>query len=177
MAAALRPPGPKKHLLLGDLPAMKDDPLGFERDVAREYGDMVYVRFAHQRGYQINHPDLVHQVLVQDAQLYRKAPLYKLLLSRFLGDGLVTSDGDFWRRQRKLVAPAFHSQRIQQYANVMVDYTMQMLAEWQDGSQREINLDMNRLSLAISTRTLSPSGRTSTTSPMRTPSTTTSEAS
>lgn len=154
MASLLRPPGPPKNLLLGDLLPMREDALGFERRIAREYGDVVYLRFFSSPSYQLNHPDLVRQVLVDEAHKFQKAPLYKLLLSRFLGNGLVNSDGDFWRRQRKMLQPAFHSQRIQQYASTMVNLTTRMMDQWTDGGVYNINLEMMRLALSISTKTL-----------------------
>ena len=104
--------------------------------------------------YMFNHPDDVRQILVTDASKFNKAPVYKDLLSYFLGNGLLTSEGDFWRRQRKLAQPAFHYKRIQAYAKVMVEYTTRLLKEWKPEEIRDINSDMARLTLSIVSKTL-----------------------
>ena len=78
--ALQRPPGPPKHWLLGDLPAMRRDQFAYERQNFSVHGDVVYVRYAYFRGFQITHPDVVRQVLVEQAHKFEKAPIYKLLL-------------------------------------------------------------------------------------------------
>ena len=75
-------------------------------------------------------------------------------LRRVLGNGLLTSDGEFWRRQRKLVQPAFHQERIGAYADVMVKFTQGMLASWKDGQALDIHEAMMRLTLDIVAKTL-----------------------
>jgi cytochrome P450 len=147
-------PGPKGTLLLGNLGEYRKDTLNFERNVAASYGDVVRLRFAERRAFLVAHPDDIHKVLVTEANKYRKAPIYRVLLSRFLGNGLLTSDGDFWKRQRKLSQPAFHTKRIQAYADTMVDYTEDLLETWADGQVRDINHDMMRLTLSIVVKTL-----------------------
>src|SRR5258708_4863791 len=148
-ADAKRPPVAKGHLLWGQIPGHQKDPLGYPMTLARTYGDIVHERFAHRHAYLITGPDAIRQVLVEEADKFQKAPVYRKLLSRFLGNGLLTSEGDFWRRQRKLSQPAFHSKRIQAYAQTMVDYTEQLLGGWQPGQVRDINKDMMRLTLNI----------------------------
>ena len=95
-----RPPSPKGNFLLGHLSEFRKDSLGYERFLAKTYGDVVHVRFANRHVYLISHPDDVRQVLVDEPEKFNKAPIYRSLLSYFLGNGLLTSDGDFWRRQR-----------------------------------------------------------------------------
>lgn len=148
------PPTPKGNFLLGHLPEYRKDSLGYEKHLAKTYGDVVHIRWVNRHAYLVSHPDDVRQVLVDDANKFNKAPIYKDLLSYFLGNGLLTSDGGFWRRQRKLAQPAFHHKRIQTYAQVMVDYTTRLLNEWQPGQVRDINHDMMRLTLSIVAKTL-----------------------
>ena len=94
---------------------------------AQEYGDLVSARFGHRPVLFANHPDLVEEVLVNQNRKFIKH--YRLRQTRrTLGHGLLTSEGDFWRGQRKLVQPAFHRERIANYAGLMVDYTERMLA-------------------------------------------------
>ena len=100
------PPGPKGTLLGGSLRDFNTHRLDFFLRVAREYGDLATFRFGPRRLFLASHPDLVEQVLVTDAKHYIKhfgARMYKPVL----GNGLVTSEGDFWLRQRRLSQPAF----------------------------------------------------------------------
>jgi len=75
-------------------------------------------------------------------------------LRRVLGNGLLTSEGEFWRRQRKLVQPAFHQERIAAYTEVMVAYTERMLASWKEGQGLDVHEAMMRLTLDIVAKTL-----------------------
>jgi len=148
------PPTPPGNLILGHLGSYRADPMGYEIHVARTYGDIVHMRWVNRHAYFISHPDYVRQVLVDEADKFYKAPIYRTLLSYFLGNGLLTSDGDFWRRQRKLAQPAFHTRRIQSYAETMVDYTERLLEQWEPGQTRDMNRDMMRLTLGIVAKTL-----------------------
>jgi cytochrome P450 len=73
---------------------------------------------------------------------------------RLVGNGLVTSEGDFWRRQRRLIRPAFHRQRISGYGDVMVEYTKRTIDSWRDGEECDLHRDMMRLTLEIVVKTL-----------------------
>ncbi len=147
------PPSPPQGLIGGHLLKLTD-PVTFYMDNMRQYGDIVRLNFNGFTSYQVNHPDLIQQVLVQKASSFHKSPIYKRLLSVYLGDGLLISDGEFWKRQRKLAQPAFHTRRINAYAETMVDYSQQMLDEWQPGQQRDIAQEMMRLTLWIVGKTL-----------------------
>ena len=125
------PPGPTGTFLGGCLKQFMPRRLDFFLDVAK-YGDLASFRFGPRRIYLASHPDLIEQVLVTDAKHYIKhfgARMYKPVL----GNGLVTSEGDFWLRQRRLSQPAFLKQRVLSYAPVMADLTRRMLAEWRPG--------------------------------------------
>lgn len=147
-------PGPKGNLLVGHLHEYQKDLLDFERSMNRKYGDVVHIRFANRHAYLVSNPDDVRKVLVEEADKYQKAPIYRILLSRFLGNGLLTSEGEFWKRQRKLSQPAFHTKRIQAYAETMVNYTQQQIDAWDEGQVRNVNEDMMRLTLSIVVKTL-----------------------
>src|SRR5919199_5953800 len=126
------PPGPKGTLVRGNLDAFTAHRLDFFLDVARRYGDLASFRFGPRRVFLASHPDLIERVLVTDARHYVKhfgARLYKPVL----GNGLVTSEGDFWLRQRRLSQPAFLKGRVLSYAPVMAELTERMLAGWHDG--------------------------------------------
>jgi cytochrome P450 len=150
----ISPPGPKPSPFWGNLREYQKDSLGALTEWAHTYGDVVKLRFGPLDMFLLNDPDDIQQVLVKDADKFHKSPIYKNILSRFLGNGLVTSDGDFWKRQRRLVQPAFHATRIHSYADTMVDFTLRMLAEWDDGQIRDIDNDMTKLTLNIAAKTL-----------------------
>ncbi|QEH35068.1 Pentalenene oxygenase [Aquisphaera giovannonii] len=142
------PPGPKQHWLAGNLREFSRDRLGALSRWHRDYGDVVSARFGPRPIVFVNHPDLVETVLVEQNRKFIKH--YRLRsATRTLGNGLLTSDGDFWRGQRKLAQPAFHRDRIAGYAGSMVDAATRMLDAWEDGQTRDVQDDMMRLTLEI----------------------------
>lgn len=96
--------------------------------------------------YVTRHPDHVHEVLVTRASSFKKRAQD---LDTFLGQGLLTSDGELWRKQRRLIQPAFSHANLVRYAEVMVDLTQQTLAGWRHGEQRDLNREMMELTLAV----------------------------
>jgi cytochrome P450 len=148
-----RPPGPPRGWLFGNLKEFGRDQLGTMTRWAHDYGDVVSARFGTKSIVFANHPDLVEEVLVNQNRKFIKH--YRLRQTeRTLGRGLLTSEGDFWRGQRKLAQPAFHRERITAYARFMVDYTERMLETWADGQVRDVQDDMMRLTLEIVAKTL-----------------------
>ena len=147
------PTAPRTHFLLGNLPEFQRDTLAFI-DQIKPYGDLVRFHFGPYPVYYTQHPDLIHQILVTDSAKFQKAQTTRRVLYPVVGEGLFTSNGEFWKRQRKLAQPAFHSKRIGAYADVMVQLTEQMLATWADGQQREISGEMAGVTMNIITQTL-----------------------
>ena len=119
-----------------------------------QYGDLAHLKFSKFDAYQVNHPDLIGQVLTRDNAIWHKSPVYKHTLKEYLGDGLLIADGDFWRKQRKLMQPAFHVNRINAYAETMVDYAYRMLEDWHAGQVRDIADDMMQVTLYVVGKTL-----------------------
>jgi cytochrome P450 len=153
--AAARPPGPKGTFLLGNLSGFNRDPLGFLTRCARAYGDVVYLRTFNLPVYLVSHPDQIEEVLVTQNRNFIKDKGLRLRPGRRLfGNGLLTSEGEFWIRQRRLAQPAFHRERIAAYGEVMVAYTERMLDEWRAGEARDFHQDMMRLTLEIVAKTL-----------------------
>ena len=148
------PPGPKGHFLLGVMREFNNDTLGFiER--CRDYGDVVRMRFLWIHAYFLYNPDDIESLLTTNAKSFRKAQsLRSPFFARLVGNGLVTSEGEFWRRQRRLAQPAFHRQRISSYGDVMVDYATRVLTKWQPNEVVDISREMNRLTLEIVVKTL-----------------------
>lgn len=148
------PTGPSNGLKRWSLgPLNSGDPLGYFTGIVREYGDVVGLRILNFRILLINHPDYIEDVLVNHPRKFIKGRVLQAN-KRVFGRGLLTSEGDFWLRQRRLVQPAFHRTRIAGYASTMVEYTERLLEEWQDGEERDIHKEMTRLTLQIVSKTL-----------------------
>jgi len=133
----------------------------FERDTIAvfdkltQHGDILCLELFGSKQYVMFHPDMYHDVLVsntfiKDGQYTseRKGMAY------FLGKGLLTSNDEFWRRQRKLASPAFHTKRVEAYAETMVDFSLQTVDIWHDNEIRDIDHEMMKLTLRIVTKTL-----------------------
>lgn len=148
------PPMPPTDFIGGHLLSLRRDPLGFIMQNQEQYGGIVHLKFMDYDAYQVSDPELVHQILTSKNKDWHKSVVYKNLLSDYVGNGLLVSDGDYWRRQRKLMQPAFHTQRIDAYAQTMVDYTQELLQEWRDGETRDIAHDMMALTLRVVGKTL-----------------------
>ena len=153
MSVRTRPPGPKGHPLTGNLFDYTRDHLGFLTRCAREYGDVVRLRFINVQTYLLNHPDHIEYVLVRNNRNFIKSKGVRHSLG-FLGDGLLTSEGSFWRRQRRLAQPAFHRERIGAYGRVMVECVEHEISGWKSGEIRDMHEDMARLTLGIVAKTL-----------------------
>jgi cytochrome P450 len=137
--------------------AYNSDVFGLVLPPFEQYGDIYQIQVDEGRQYMLRHPDHIHHFLVTDAASYHKDRDYTdphSGLAFFLGNGLLTSDGAFWRRQRKLMQPAFHTKRIEAYADTMVAYTQRMLEGWHDGAQLDVDHAMMHLTLQIVVKTM-----------------------
>ena len=149
------PPGPKGKLIMGVMREFNRDMLGFITRCQRVYGDVVRSRFLYIEAYFLYHPTDIEVLLSTNAKSYRKAQsLRSPFFHRLVGNGLVTSEGEFWRRQRRLAQPAFHRQRISGYGDIMVQYALRAIANWRDGEERDVAQEMTRLTLEIVVKTL-----------------------
>jgi cytochrome P450 len=117
------------------------------------YGDVVGIRVVNFKNVFINHPDLIEEVLVTHPRRYIKGRVLRANRHVF-GEGLLTSEGDFWLRQRRLAQPAFHRAQIASYAAIMVEYTQRMLESWRDGEELDAHKEIMRLTLQIVAKTL-----------------------
>jgi cytochrome P450 len=151
--AAPMPPG---DALLGHARMFREDPLNQFARWAATYGDAVSLRIPGVNFMLVLHPDGAKHVLQTNAKNYSKQTRGYEKMRLFLGNGLVTSEGDFWRRQRRIAAPAFHRQRIEGFAGSMTRATADMLARWRDGGAAELDVDreMMALTMRIASETL-----------------------
>jgi len=140
---------------MGVMREFNRDPLGFVEQMQREYGDIVWSRFLYVPALFLYHPNEIESVLTVNAKSFRKAmTLRSNFFQRLVGNGLLTSEGEEWKRQRRLSNPAFHRERVATYATTMVDYTKRMTAGWRDGETHDMHRDMMRLTLEIVVRCL-----------------------
>jgi cytochrome P450 len=138
--------------LRGHLPDLMRDRTGFLHRCAREYGDVVPLRFGPRRAVLVSDPSAIADVFVDRSRNFVKP--YILRTDRLrVGDTRLGDEGDFWRRQR-LAQPAFHRSKLEGYGEAMVAATEQMLDRWQDGESRDMLVEMNRLTLQIAADTL-----------------------
>jgi cytochrome P450 len=142
------PPGPKGHLLGDNLREYARDPLSFLSGCAREHGDVVRLRLMGQTLYLLSHPDLIEYVLVENNRNFTKTRLLRRN-RRLLGEGLLTSEGEVWRRQRRLAQPAFHRKRVAAYGEVMAAFAERSLEGWRDGETIDVHEVMMRLTLEV----------------------------
>ncbi|GAC1447490.1 MAG: cytochrome P450 [Isosphaeraceae bacterium] len=153
MPSLVSPPGPKGRFLLGSTLDYMRDPLEFLTRCAREHGDVVRLRLGNSTYYALNHPALVEEALRAHASSVIKDRLTRMI-SPIVGQGLLTSEGAFWRRQRKLAQPAFQRDAIDRYGTVMVEHASRLVNTWRDGQVRDAHDDMMSLTLDIVAKTL-----------------------
>lgn len=150
---AKRPPGPKGGLFSGLLGEITRDRLGFFTRMKAEWGNIYRLDFRFASAVVISEPSLLQEILVtQNKRVIKHDSLRRS--KPLLGHGLLTSEGDFWLRQRRLAQPGFHRERITGYSRVMVDYTLGLIEQWQEGALIDLNKEMMALTLAIVAKTL-----------------------
>ena len=142
------PPGPRGLPVIGNLLQMRRDPLRFLQRVQRQYGDVATVRLLNRRVILFSRPEDAHYFLVARARNFAAAA-GRQEMRRLLGDGLLTTDGEVHRQQRRQVQPAFHKRRVEGYAEIMVRQTEQMLATWRPGMQVDVAHALQELTLRI----------------------------
>jgi cytochrome P450 len=147
--AALGKPRP----FVGHFPEYGRDPLGFMKRVATQVGGVVPIRMGPIPGLMISDPAAIEEVLVTRNKDFRKS-LATRRVNIVTGNGILVSSGDTWREHRRNVQPAFHSDRIRAWADVMTQETFATVDGWRDGETRDVFRDMSQLTLRIVVRTL-----------------------
>jgi len=146
-------PGPRArfpgHLMF----AFRADPLGFLERTVHRYGHCAAFSVGRTPFLLLNDPELTREVLVTRNEQFQKSPVLRQARVS-IGDGLLTSEGDFHRRQRKLSQPAFHPHRVARYAESMVRRAREMADHWRDGQRIDLHEQMMKLTLRVVTETL-----------------------
>lgn len=147
-------PGPRGLPLVGLLPRFRRDPLRLLEETVRHHGPLCSLPLGPVCFLLVHEPAWIEQVLVVQHARFRKGRALQGPARRLLGNCLLTSEGDFWLRQRRLIQPAFHKQRLATYGAAMVELTLRHIQGWKPGDRRDVAREMMRLTLAIAARTL-----------------------
>ena len=148
------PPGLQGNLLWFALRKLRPaNPIVLFQQLARDYGDIAHYRIGWHHIVFLNHPDYIREVLVvQNDNFIKERTVRRSKM--LLGEGMITSEGVQHRTQRQVAQPAFHRQRIPEYANTIVREAARMRDCWRDGEQRDIAIDMMHLTLNMVAGTL-----------------------
>jgi cytochrome P450 len=141
------PPGPKGLPLLGNLLELRKDKMGFLSKLARTYGNLVHFRVGPRRAYFLNHPELIHEVLVEQSAKLPKEWMHQKIAAPFLGRGMLVSEGEHYKRQRRTAQPAFHPRRIEGYGRIFVEQALKGISGWRSGGDYEIDAEMLKISI------------------------------
>lgn len=152
MTQSLLPPSIKPQWFGGNFRQFMKDRLGFLTKLSK-LGDVATFKMGKQTAFFINHPDLIRDVLVTNHYKFEKGRALKQA-KKLLGEGLLTSEGKEHLRQRRMIQPVFHRQRIANYANTMIEFGEKMADEWKDGAEIDVSQEMMRLTLQIVGKTL-----------------------
>jgi cytochrome P450 len=142
------PPGPKDLLPYALARKFLRDPLKTLTTLSQNYGYISHFKFGKQNVYFLNHPNYVEDVLVTNYKNFIKSRGLQVS-KRLLGSGLLTSEGDYHDKQRRLIQPTFYPKRIKSYAEVMIKKTLYLCDNWKEGSILDIHKEMTRLTLEI----------------------------
>ena len=145
-------PGPQGLSLVKSLFEYSRTPLDFSLKCAHQYGDIVSLSIGSIRNYLLNDPSLIEEVLSKQNQNFTKDISYRILKKTF-GDGLLLSDGELWKRHRKLMQTAFNSDRIATYASGIIEETSQMLSTWRE-EIIDIHHEMSQLTVKVITQSM-----------------------
>jgi cytochrome P450 len=152
------PPKPipthKGHWLWGGTFDFQRQPAEFVLRGHERYGDIFKTRVLYGHSYFIRDPEIVNAINVTHAKHVHKPKVVKQMWKPFLGNGLVPNDGESWKRQHKLIMPAFHKMRIDAYAPVMAEYTRDLVRSWKEGDQRDFRKEMVDFTLRVVAKTL-----------------------
>jgi len=139
--------------IFGHLKSYVNDPLRFLQKYQQQFGDIFSFRVANRRLIFINHPDFIKRVLQENHRNYIKSEAYRKL-ALLLGDGLFTSEGSFWRTQRRIIQPAFHRDQIKSYAEIIHSESLEMIDQWKQKPEIELTKEMTNVTLRIIAKTL-----------------------
>ena len=153
-AAYRYPPGLERNLLWFALRKLRPaNPIVLFQQLAEKYGDIAHYKIGWHHIVFLNHPDYIREILVvQNDNFIKERTVQRTKM--LLGEGMITAEGAQHRTQRQVAQPAFHRQRIPEYASTMVQEAVRVRDRWRPGEQRDIAIDMMHLTLNVVAQTL-----------------------
>src|SRR5919202_6527609 len=142
------PPGPHSILTNKLLREFIHNPIKTLMNIAYTYGDIAHFKFGRQHVYLVNNPYYIEDILIRNYKNFIKSRGLQIS-KRLLGEGLVTSEGEYHDRQRRIIQPAFHPTLIKKHADIMTTYAVNMCQRWQDGMTVDIHIEMMHTTLEI----------------------------
>ena len=148
-----------KRLSLAEMGAFQNDQLTFIQTLVNEAlaqgaAGVVHCKMLWQELFFVAEPAVIRELLIHHGDKMRRDPFTRRVFKRFMGNGVFVAEGESWRRQRKLVQPAFHAMRIRDYMETMTAYTREMVAAWRPGQEVVIDDELTRLTLRIIAKTM-----------------------
>jgi cytochrome P450 len=134
-------PGPRGYPLVGVIPSLARNPFQFMIKAALTYGGIVRLKLGPAAVYLVSHPDYIKHILVDNPSNYWKGPILRGI-KLIIGEGLFASDGALWQRQRRLLSPTFHRQRLGGLIPIMTDAITQHMTHWQENIEHGKPLDL-----------------------------------
>lgn len=147
------PGPPKSHFIFGNLKDFQKNPPEYIRQVTKEYGNISAIDLAGFLCVIVNEPDVIKDIMMTNQKQFVKAHAFRIFKS-LLGEGLLTSEGEFHKRQKRLAQPAFFKQRIGTYAPTMVSYADKFQNQWSDGGTIDLHVEMTNVTLGVVAKTL-----------------------
>ncbi|HET8940254.1 MAG TPA: cytochrome P450 [Polyangiales bacterium] len=136
-------PSPPGRFISGHMREASRRPLEYMLEITRAHGDIVQLRLGPSRMIIVNHPDHVKRVLQEKHSHYGR-PAFVALLRRIVGNGLLFSEGDAWLKQRRIMQPSFHRERITAFAEIMRQAVAERVEQWRQRERSDQPLDMTR---------------------------------
>ena len=153
MKTLLLPPGPKGLPFIGSSFHYFKDILGFIINVRETYGEIAFFKLGNRKMYMVSDPEIIKDVLITKSRNFTKSRALKRA-KMVVGEGLLTSEGNFHLKQRRMIQPVFLQKRISKYASIMSEHTVRITESWQDGKILDIHKEMMKVTFSIVVKTL-----------------------
>ncbi len=140
-----------KSPCLGHARAMRQNMIGYLENLSKQ-GDFLKIPLGLAQGYYLNHPDDIRQVLVVQADRFHKPFTVKYAAKGLFGENIFTTDGKLWEVLRQTLQPAFQSQQIRNYSQIMIQASLELVDRWKSGETIEICQEMMDLTMGITTQ-------------------------
>lgn len=143
-----------KKLTFAEMQEMQNDLLGFSQRTAVELGGVAHLKMLWMHIFMVNEPATIREILIHHSQQMHRDPFVTKVFKRFMGNGVFIAEGETWKKQRKMVQPAFHAMRIRAYTDIMGNYARDMVSQWQSGQVLAVDQALTQLTLRIIAKTM-----------------------